>query len=304
LAIYSTFWLSKATNKVIFPVKALAGYKKMSDIQTWGKIFAAPRLEFQTGWAKELDRTYCPFHSHREFEIVYHHRGDGVTTIQDVQEKRAFPYAEGTVGIYAPNLMHDQRNPEKAIDVCVHFSLPQPWPASLCRYWSLAPPLSDYEREELFNLAQPHPALALAERYFYGYRLTTLLFHLLVISARRGAANFQSPEARYAEEARNYMRLNYMQIQDMGQVAKAVGISYDYLRHVFKAAYCVSLVGCLNKFRLERAKALLMHSRLPLKAVASLCGFHNERYFVTSFKKAVRLTPGAFRKSRNRERYR
>lgn len=261
------------------------------------KIFPPPHLEFCTGWARKLDGIYCPFHSHPQFEIVYHHRGDGVTTLQDHHRRKSIPYAEGSAGIYPPNLMHDQRNPERAIDVCIHFSMSKPWPAILRRYWFLPQPLSDYEQDELFNLARLHSSLSLEERYVYGYRLTALLIHLLDTSSRHIASAFPSSDARYAEEAKNYIRLNYMQIQHMRQVARAVGIGYDYLRHVFKAAYGISLVRCLNKFRLERAKVLLIYSRLPLKAIASLCGFQNERYFVTSFKKAVLSTPGAFRKS-------
>jgi len=271
----------------------------MRSAPDWMKMFPAPRLKFCTGWARDADGPYCPFHSHPQFEIVYHHRGNGVTTFPDCHGKKSLAYAEGAVVIYPPNLRHDQRNPEKALDVCIHFSLPKPWPAVLRRCWFLPPPLSDYAREELFNLAQLHSSLSLAERYLYGYRLAALLIHLLIISSRRRASAVQSADARYAEDARNYIRLNYRQIQHVGQVAQAVGIGYDYLRHVFKAAYGISLVQCLNKFRLERATALLKHSRLPLKAIAALCGFQTERYFVTSFKKAVRLTPGAFRKSRN-----
>ncbi|MBU0769568.1 MAG: AraC family transcriptional regulator [Proteobacteria bacterium] len=267
-------------------------------------MFSPPRLKFCAGWIHELATTYCSFHSHPRFEIVYHHRGDGVTTIQGRLSKRSMPYTEGSACIYPPNLMHDQRNPERATDVCIQFSLPKPYPSILCHYWSLPPPLSDYEREEIWNLAQLHSSLSIEESYLYGYRLAALLIHLLIISSRHTASKTKSVEARYAEEARNYIRMNYKEIQQMEQVAGAVGIGYDYLRHVFKATYGISLVHCLNKFRMEKAQSLLIHSRLPLKTIASLCGFNNERYFLTSFKRAIHSTPGAFRKSKTMKRYR
>ena len=59
----------------------------------------------------------------------------------------------------------------------------------------------------------------------------------------------------------------------------------------------MSLKAWLGRVRLERARELLTHSPLPIKAIARACGFQNERYFTTCFRRAFGQPPGAFRRS-------
>jgi transcriptional regulator GlxA family with amidase domain len=47
--------------------------------------------------------------------------------------------------------------------------------------------------------------------------------------------------------------------------------------------------------RLSRAKVMLAHSKLPLKAVASACGFADEYYFSSVFRRIEGLPPGGYR---------
>ena len=86
-------------------------------------------------------------------------------------------------------------------------------------------------------------------------------------------------------------------LEALAQGLKEV-VSHDYLRHCFKDRYRGSLAGWLSEVRIERAKELLVHSRLPLKTVAAMCGFANERYFSSVFRKREACAPGEFRRSR------
>jgi AraC-like DNA-binding protein len=99
-----------------------------------------------------------------------------------------------------------------------------------------------------------------------------------------------------AQEACAYIREHFACIDRMQEVADHVGVSYDHLRHVFKRDRGMGLNEFLSMVRMERAKSLLLHSRLPIKTIASQCGFKTDRYFSTCFRQAVGLSPGRFRR--------
>jgi AraC-like DNA-binding protein len=46
---------------------------------------------------------------------------------------------------------------------------------------------------------------------------------------------------------------------------------------------------------MARAKELLRYSPMLLDEISEQCGFANTGYFIKSFKKACRVSPGAFR---------
>jgi len=111
--------------------------------------------------------------------------------------------------------------------------------------------------------------------------------------ARNEAA--ENGTQNYVQKAENYIRDHFTRIKNLPEVADAIGISYDHLRHVFKTARKKSLVQYLNDVRMERAKTLLIHSRLPLKQVAAMSGFADEYYFSAVFNRLVQMPPGRYR---------
>jgi transcriptional regulator GlxA family with amidase domain len=102
---------------------------------------------------------------------------------------------------------------------------------------------------------------------------------------------------RHVRKAEHYINEQYGKIDSLRQVAEAIGIGYDHLRHSFKARRGKSLVRQLNEVRVERAKALLAHSRLPLKQISSMCGFRDEYYFSAVFRKLAHAAPGRYREN-------
>lgn len=242
-------------------------------------------------------KKYCLFHAHRTFEIVYHLRGGGSTTIQAGGSKRTIVFDEGSVVIYPPEMMHDQHNPQlPAVDVCVHFTMRRPWPKEILNCLYAPAPIGIYEKEELINLARIHFSLNSSQRLAVGHRMTALIVNLLQKAAQKAAIVDYVPSERYAEETWHYLHKYFMKIQSIENVAHQLGISYNYLRHVFKLTYGMSLIQALNEFRIEYAKDLLIHSKLPMKSIATLCGFQNERYLATKFKKLTHNTPGTYRR--------
>ncbi len=111
---------------------------------------------------------------------------------------------------------------------------------------------------------------------------------------RQPAVAPSRPE-QYVRAAEQFIRENFATIRSLRVVADAAGVGYDHLRHLFKERRGRSLVRYLNEVRMERAKTLLVHSRLPLKQIATMCGFRDEYYFSAVFRRHVQMPPGRYR---------
>jgi len=255
-------------------------------------------LSFVYGWPVQV-REYCPMHSHPVVELVHHASGSGVTTLAGGQEIAFGPH--DTV-IYPAHARHDQRMSAPGTDLCVHFEdLPAEAGGPLFTQALLVPrsqsgslsgradPLVRTEFRHLARLRWD------AERRVeLGLRVTALVLRLLAL--RPCAAPEPPGECLPIDQAKRYIHENYARIRSIGEIARHVGVSSDYLRHLFAARGGTALNRLLNRTRIERAKELLVHSRLPLKAIAPLTGFRTERYLSLRFRQFTGMSPGVFRR--------
>ena len=85
---------------------------------------------------------------------------------------------------------------------------------------------------------------------------------------------------------------------DFASEAAKCGFSLRHWNRLFTAAAAMSPHAFVASCRIRKAKELLSHGRLPLKAIAAEAGFEGASEFARFFKKNCGMTPGAFRKSR------
>ena len=78
-------------------------------------------------------------------------------------------------------------------------------------------------------------------------------------------------------------------------IASAVGVSEDYLSHIFRQEVGLSPWEFLNRYRVQRAKELLRASDAPIVEIAGRVGFSDLSYFNRVFRKLAGCTPGAYR---------
>lgn len=81
----------------------------------------------------------------------------------------------------------------------------------------------------------------------------------------------------------------------LDELARCVGLSPWHFARRFKIAFGTTPHGFVTARRIERAKTLLRDRRLPLKAIASDCGFADQSHFCRSFRKHLGVTPQTFR---------
>lgn len=69
-----------------------------------------------------------------------------------------------------------------------------------------------------------------------------------------------------------------------------------YFRKLYKDLYGISPIRAIMNLRIDKAKALLDSGYFSVKKIAGKCGFENEKYFSTLFKRETGFTPAQYRK--------
>lgn len=251
-------------------------------------LFPTPPIQYLSGFRKRVAvGPSWPMHTHASFEIVYHPMGRGYTQVKNTR----LPFVAGSLVSYPPDVAHTQYLDEPGEDVCVLFAADTPFLREYAVPLVLAAP-SAILIQELCALAETALPMTPDEQRELDYRMTTVacaIWRSLAVGSRLSTGH------PYVAAAQQYMRTHYAHIQFLGEIAEHVGVSEDYLRHLFRAECGMSVRAWLTEVRIERAKELLRHFALPLRTVAELCGFANERYLSTVFSRHVGCPPGAYR---------
>jgi len=95
--------------------------------------------------------------------------------------------------------------------------------------------------------------------------------------------------------AKSYVRQNINKQLTLEEVAEYVGFSPSYFSTVFSKEEKITFKEYLVHTRINRAKALIADTKLPLKAVARETGFQDPNYFSKVFSRKVGLTPSQYR---------
>ncbi|RKP49938.1 response regulator [Cohnella endophytica] len=98
---------------------------------------------------------------------------------------------------------------------------------------------------------------------------------------------------------RAYLSSHLNEPTTLGALGDLFGVSISYLCSIFKEFSNATFVEFLTEMRLQKAAELLRTTSLPLKEVAELTGYADQRYFSKVFKSHSGMTPSEF-KSANR----
>lgn len=268
----------------------------MAKVSPWAKFLeqqaARPPLVFVHGMRHATPLLpHCPPHAHAELEIVYHPVGRGATTVAG----RAVEFGQGSVTIHPPGQEHDQIMETAGEDLCVKIAAPGGGPAFPRECLHVDRIDTPALIEDLRLLAGVGATLQPAGQALCNLRATTVLLSLVELACRSRDHEQASHAERCVAQAEEYLREHFATVGSLREVAEAVGLSADYLRHEFRRLRGCSLIDYVTTLRVDRARTLLVHSRLPLKQIATLCGFRDEYYFSRVFQRRTRTTPARYR---------
>lgn len=249
-------------------------------------------FQYVSSFRQELERGHnCALHWHDQIEIVYHHSGRGWTADGD---GRKYHFVPGTVVIYQPGVPHSQYMTETGSDYCLIIKASDPDIAFSAPVDSIKKIRSDYiiqELESLTALSMPRSA----DHEILDLRISAVMAALAQEWREAGSEEQMGQGDWYAYEARRLCR-QVGDFRTVNAIAASLNISVDYLRHLFQSRFGCSMKSYIVSQRIKRARDLLRLSNMPLKNIAEQCGYSNEGYFCTAFKKLTGMTPGEFRK--------
>ncbi len=135
------------------------------------------------------------------------------------------------------------------------------------------------------------------------YRVTYLSKNLLTEEETAGAfhqafisENPLPPQTSLAvKQAIAFLHQNYHRDLSRNELAAAVGVSQDYLSHIFRQELNLSPWDYLTRYRIQIAKRLLLGTHESITLIACKVGFADLSYFNRVFRKQVGCAPGHFR---------
>ena len=110
-----------------------------------------------------------------------------------------------------------------------------------------------------------------------------------------------------ATSGRNMMQRALSHIRDhmserisLDEVAQVVHLSPSYFSRLFKTETGQTFSEYLQTVRIERAKSFLKNGECSLTEIAEKTGFFDQSHFIKIFKQATGVTPGLYRRRRDR----
>jgi len=205
----------------------------------------------------------------------------------------ALPIRPNYVGFTPPGVEAAYQWPTRAVHACVHF-VAVPEDAEGVRFPLMQDLGDDFEPlyrqfEEAVTCwsTQPHRAEA---------RVWEVLWQL----AERtpvAAGRALHPAVR---QAVRLIELGLGEELRVAALADEVGLSHNQLTRLFRDSFGTTVVGFIRQRRVERARHLLEHSGLPIKAIAAEVGLPDLHQFNKTVRRELGRPPREVREERRR----
>ncbi len=127
--------------------------------------------------------------------------------------------------------------------------------------------------------------------------LETIVMHMLaLINYNIETRNRTDDKTAQAINAVKQHMANHLSEQiDMQALAKSLGMSYTWLRRIFRKNTGMPPAQYLQQLRIHSSMYFLRNSTLPVKNIALDCGFSTPEYYCTVFQETVGMSPGTYR---------
>ena len=106
----------------------------------------------------------------------------------------------------------------------------------------------------------------------------------------------RSESARPIRIAKQYVMKHYQEPITLETVCEAAGFSVSYFSTLFKKETGEGFAKYLTRIRMEKAKALLRETNLPVAEIFERVGYSDRKHFTATFHKTAGLNPAEYRK--------
>lgn len=94
-----------------------------------------------------------------------------------------------------------------------------------------------------------------------------------------------------------YVKENIENELSRENIADQFAMSKDYVSHIFKEEYGISLISYINQEKINRAREYLIKGELSVGEISTRLGIDNFSYFTRIFKKEVGVSPQNYRQN-------
>lgn len=114
----------------------------------------------------------------------------------------------------------------------------------------------------------------------------------------RNQSGVQKPSGNnlLVKKAQTIIQRRYRENLKLKNIANELGVSESYLSRSIKKETGLSVMGHIQKHRIEEGKQLLIKTEAPVHKIAIALGYNYQNHFASVFKKQVGMTPLAYRK--------
>lgn len=97
------------------------------------------------------------------------------------------------------------------------------------------------------------------------------------------------------KEAKRFVDEHLHEALSLRQVAEHVHLNSSYFSVLFKEQLRVTFSEYITRCRVQKARELLLHTKLPIAEISEQVGYKTAKYFTTIFKEYEGVSPGQFR---------
>lgn len=250
-------------------------------------------LEKNCGWREEP-------HSHDYLEIIFIVDGKGTITLADEEHK----VSRGDIVIYNAGVKHFEKSCEDDPMEAKFIAFDHLKITDLPPNWLLPPSYSQiYHTGDMYDIFNRYfnsilKELTNKERLYIEISQNmarTLIMYLfrLINKTEKSACLFEN--GKTLESVAGYIAEHYSESLTLDEISKDCRISKYYLSHIFSKSYGKSLGKYILEFRLDKARDLLIATKLSVNEIAKRVGYSDVSYFCRLFKREVGMTPLAYR---------
>src|SRR5262249_41448223 len=98
------------------------------------------------------------------------------------------------------------------------------------------------------------------------------------------AGALAQPTSLLVKRAAAYIQQNYTRAFSLVELCNSIGVSRSYLSRIFKLDTGISLWDYLNRFRIQKARSLLLLGDGSISEVAAAVGYSDVSYFSRVFR--------------------
>ncbi|MDR1638255.1 MAG: AraC family transcriptional regulator [Clostridiales bacterium] len=111
------------------------------------------------------------------------------------------------------------------------------------------------------------------------------------------------PFTKPVRRALEYMDTHLREKMDITSIAEVAQVHPVYLCRIFKEETGKTLMSCAMERKVRESVYFVRHTNFSMADIAALYGFCSQSHYIATFKRFIKITPGACRKRTNDEMF-